>query len=279
MARLVEDSEDELPEIAVVVNKYGSGAGTKAPSRCGLKNARPRDVLMDQKMMKPMCEKRIDGNESSPESVQDAVVFEKRKARRRILKNISDKPLLRPLDVGERSSTSSSVSRNVRRTRRIVPKNSNPSPGQEVVNESVEKSYVEEEDGSLLGDSTGLSDFIVNDSSSLEEESSEEEPQFRPPRSTRKLVRGVKKTRRESTERKDQACSDVQSQEDQILPSMSKHQRVTSNFRSSSGNLNDYGKDVSAAAVGISKPNRARPVSRGQTASSDIEEPFALLRL
>jgi hypothetical protein len=194
MARLVEESDDEFPELAVLICKHGRGAMSKAtvddhtkttivkavPNlKAGKSNARLQDSGFDMSAKKPPS------SPTKPENPQP---------RRRVLHNLCENPLLRPFHPESESNLSSSPSKNIKSLKQAIPMRLKLHEECRAIGGSRVSSGSEEEEVST-SDSSGLSDFIVNDSSFLEEaeeegHSAEDGMQPCPPRSTRRLVRG-----------------------------------------------------------------------------------------
>lgn len=173
MARLAEDTDDELPELIVVTGK-------KTPAR---KSAQNRTSA------RSTTEPRIAGLQHSLEDFKGTTMdIEKRKPRRRALKKIYDNPLLRPFDqLNESTSllTSSKRSESHSTTLRTMPTAQTESKAH---SNSSTSSKSEREENSP---EDSMSDFIVNDDSlSLEESSTDGDCQIRPPKFTRRLIRG-----------------------------------------------------------------------------------------
>ena len=131
---------------------------------------------------------------SSEDLKSSKVGLEKPKSKKQVLNNICDNPLLRPFDQQKESTPALSSSKRSELKSKVLPTRSkgheeSKATGSPSLSSASEEEEEEEEEFSVE-DSTGLLDFIVNDNSSLEEDSTDEEIQPRPPRPTRRLIRG-----------------------------------------------------------------------------------------
>ena len=225
MATLVEDSDDEFPDLAVIIGKHGRAAESKAtrgsPTRTPTKKPVPNQTVV----MSTAGLQSAAFHTSSEDLKGSRPGFEKPKSKRRVLNKICDNPLLRPFDHQKESTPALSYSKRSDFSPKVLPTRSKAHEESKLTRRLSLSSVSEEEEEVSLDDSTGLSDFIVNNSSLLEEDSTEEEIQPRPPRSTRRLVRGRRSSGRDSSE------------EDQSRPV----------------NHNRFQNEVNASAVG-SKP-------------------------
>lgn len=194
MARLVipEDSDDDFPPLADLIRQHTEQErGTCDPKMMGSASRTARF----KEPVSPNYDRALSG--SGQNSDEEAIEC---KPRRRILNKKSDNPLLRPFGDEARKVTSSSLSKtsNLRPEARsdkkeplFVQKNGLLRP-EECSNSAGDDSYDE--------DSTGLSDFIVRDSSYLEDQELDyiAKSTTNNQRVKRKLVRGRRPSRQES---------------------------------------------------------------------------------
>jgi predicted SprT family Zn-dependent metalloprotease len=185
MARLAEDSDGEFPKTVA--------RSTTGPQSAGF-------------------------HISSVDVKGSAMDVENPKSRRRVLKKIYDNPLLQPFDPQKKSTPSLTSSERSELQSKVLPTRPKLHAESKASGHSSINSVSEDEESSLE-DSTGLSDFIVNDSSSLEEDSTDAEFELRPPRSTRRLVRGRRSPRPDSPqEEQSKPINDSQPQQDVHAP-------------------------------------------------------------
>jgi hypothetical protein len=195
---------------------------------------------------------------------------ERPKMRKRVvLKKSCDNPLLRPLENARLLSNSSSFVRNSELRPTTIPRRSK---SREEVERPSNSPPLASGDGDVsVDDSTGLSDFIVNDSSFVDEDDSEDEivlPQ--PPKPVRRLVRGRRPRRRLS-------------QSSEHTPARGREMsrsREDPEIRNSQA-LSTQSGDCLFSNV-AKTPEQATPHFKDRDHDlnySDIEEPFALLRL
>jgi hypothetical protein len=193
MTAMVEDSEEELPDLAVIMGKHAAGAESKVLTQCSVDKTNATSRSRGQDMEKGGVrlldlDLGADGNGDQLEKMD----VNRPKSRKRVLKTTSNNPFLRPLQsqrgrLSSRSLSSSSniacavspmglrVCREAKSTRRVA-----------VTSELMDENCIS------ANDTAGLSDFIVDDSSYMGSESAEESPQSRLGTFTRKLVRGRK---------------------------------------------------------------------------------------
>lgn len=203
MARLLNDSEDDLPDLDVVLRHHQ----TSAPEGQDEPISKSREVRIDRTVL------------SKPESLGEkkSIIAEtpKLKARKRVLlTRRDDNPLLRPIARAGKTTTTSSLLRSpeLQPTSALkkLPKESEVSiemqrkPSSTVVATRIAippsrvratKRAPRDDHSASENESDGLSDFIANDSSFVEEVEEDDGDSFvertpPPPRSTRKLVRG-----------------------------------------------------------------------------------------
>jgi hypothetical protein len=195
MARIVEDSEEEFPDLADILKSSKSTSCRKTTSISTTRESRATEAArrsaklggeskasnsIREGLAKDVCERK--GAQA------ELLERETKKSKKRVLKPISDNPLLRPIastDIRTAPSKPSGKvtgSKAVERRRVVVEKRSDPVPQAEW--EEEESDFGPENDG----DSDGMSDFVVSDSESLEDDESVVETL--PPRSARRLVQG-----------------------------------------------------------------------------------------
>jgi len=192
MARTVEDSDDDFPDIAelLISSKYQKpqlpSSDLKLSESTGLTVCLPDQVQQSSIPAKGL-KKDSRGREMSDKG---NVSIGGKKAKKRVLRQTSDNPLLQPIskeltrkpssDIFEVTLASRSRIAGLKASRSISEK------GQQILgtNEGSNEGAMELKRSD--GDCDGLSDFVVDDDQS-EEDSVLQMP---PPRSTRKLIRG-----------------------------------------------------------------------------------------
>lgn len=244
MARPVEDSDDEFPDLAVVIGKHKRGAETKAtrenPTKKHATKAVPNQAVVISTARLQSADLHM-----SPENLQCSKTdFQKPKSKRRVLNKICDNPLLRPFDHQKESTASLSSSKMSELKLKSLLAKSKVHKESKATGRPSLNSASEEEELSMQ-DSTGLSDFVVDDSSIFDEDSTDEDVRPRPPRSTRRLVRGRRPPREDSSE------------EEQSRPR----------------------KDILNASKNVNMQKIECSSSQDQSASRDLDEPLALLSL
>ncbi|CZT53247.1 uncharacterized protein RSE6_14720 [Rhynchosporium secalis] len=272
MARLVEDSEDEFPDIAAIANRKPVSGNTASRPRRG------KSVQTDETREEPsnatkrrdeIAKIRVEGSRITARRKDDEEVVRMR-PKKRILNQTSENPLLRPLATSASSKEVSGVTkwvvkiepRRQKLARKQVPDvdsddvsrlGSGGQDAQETVEsrkqESPSKKVVPKEklkaptrkvidlesDSEEFEGASGLSDFIVDDGIILENESVIESPP-RSPRSVRKLVQG----RRRPAVLEDSESEDLELQmrklnfEDDVFQNSGKRSRDLKNI------LDDY---------------------------------------
>jgi hypothetical protein len=202
---------------------------------------------------------------------------QKPKSRRRVLNKINDNPLLRPLDCKTHHKALASLVGDSEITQRRAP--SRPKAQRKGKSHSISQF---EENQSIAFGSEGLSDFVVNDSSSLGEENSDSECQSPPPRSIRRLVRGVKKRSSDSLlevgevgpTRDDQPKGNEAKLPIPVVYERGLHSRgINLEFPES----ND--KNAKGLASGAGRQKSPPLLLRDRIISSGLERPCALLKL
>jgi predicted SprT family Zn-dependent metalloprotease len=192
MARQVDNNEtentdNEFPDPAGIIRNHKRGEELKAT----LHNTTKTPIRMGgqtQRFGISTVGLQSTGTSNSSEDAKgSAMHIEKPRSRRRVLKKIYDNPLLRPLDQ-QKESAFMTTSQRLEPQSKALPTIASEYTEAKSNKPSSISSMSEHE--IFLEDSTGLSDFIVNDSSSLEETSTDDETQLHPPRSRRKLVKG-----------------------------------------------------------------------------------------
>jgi hypothetical protein len=195
MARIVEDSEEEFPDLADILKSSKSTSCRKTTSISTTRESRATEAArrsaklggeskasnsIREGLAKDVCERK--GAQA------ELLERETKKSKKRVLKPISDNPLLRPIASTDIRTAPSKPSGKVtgskagERRRVVVEKRPDPVPHAEW--EEEESDFGPEYDG----DSDGMSDFVVSDSESLEDDESVVENL--PPRSARRLVQG-----------------------------------------------------------------------------------------
>jgi hypothetical protein len=194
MARILEYSDEELPDLAVILKNSKSALCRERGSMSTYSGATKLDGRKLESDDEPRSyngtrEKRAremrDGEKNQP------VVLEKspKKSTSRVLKPRSDNPLLRSIgDTDINSAPAQSLKTTphtkARRSRKIVEEQKldvTADTDDEELDSDIEPEWDE---------SDGMSDFIVDDSESLEEDDSELEVTPPPPKSARRLVQG-----------------------------------------------------------------------------------------
>jgi predicted SprT family Zn-dependent metalloprotease len=188
MTRLVEDSDSELPDLAVIIGNHGGAVESKTIRRSPRKTPATKPIP-NEAVIRLQSAAFHTPSENFRSSKQG---FEKPKSKKRILNKTCDNPLLLPFDHQKENTLALPFSKRSELQSKVLPMRSkgHGEPKSTSYLSLRSASEKEEEDEVSMEDSTGLSDFIVNDSSSLEEDSADEEIQSRPPSSTRRLVRG-----------------------------------------------------------------------------------------
>ncbi|CZS92673.1 uncharacterized protein RCO7_11314 [Rhynchosporium graminicola] len=272
MARLVEDSEDEFPDIAAIANRKPVSGNTASRPRRGKSvqtNETREEPSNATKRRDEIAKIRVEGSRITARRKDDEEVVRMR-PKKRILNQTSENPLLRPLATSASSKEVSGVTkwvvkiepRRQKLVRKQVPDvdsedvsrlGSGGQDAQETVEsrkqESPSKKVVPKEklkaptrkvidlesDSEEFEGASGLSDFIVDDGIILENESVIESPP-RPPRSVRKLVQG----RRRPAVLEDSESEDLELQmgklnfEDDVFQNSGKRSRDLKNI------LDDY---------------------------------------
>jgi predicted SprT family Zn-dependent metalloprotease len=190
MARLVEDSDDDFPDLAVIIGKHERGAESKEIMGGPMKTLVTNPISTQTMVMSTARLQKAGLHTSSEDLKSSRPDFEKPKSKIRILNKICHNPLLRPFDPQKESTLKLSSSKRSDLQSKALAMRLKVHEESKAAGRSSSSSASDGEDEISMEDSTGLSDFIVNDSSSLEEDSTDEEIQPRPPRSTRRLARG-----------------------------------------------------------------------------------------
>lgn len=189
----------------------------------------------------------------------------------------NDNPLLRSLECKKHHKALASLVGDSKSTQRRAPSRSK---AQTKGNSHSIAQF--EENQSIAFDSDGLSDFVVNDSSSLGEESPDSDCQPLPPRSIRRLVRGVKKRSSVSLlevsevrpMRNDQAKDGEAKSPIPVVYVRELHSRgIDSELPESNDN------NAKGLAGGAGRQKSPVLLSQDRITSSGLEQPCALLKL
>lgn len=248
MARLVEDGNEDFPDLAMITRGHEEGHG-RAERGLNTQYQRPKTNPRSSTISEWDSLKTTRLGEGK---MEQAVCNPK--LRRRVLNKISDNPLLRPFNSAKPATASLSLLKE--------DMNSKTALKQKLVTEKAKSPAkphpppTSDEDVCSGSDSAGLSDFIVNDSSYLSQTDSEGDMVPPPPRFPRKLARGLNQ-HEENT-------------------------KVTASFRNPLAFRNrpdtyteesDWGEEVSMRHNTKDSLPRSRSVSR----SSGLHEPVATL--
>jgi hypothetical protein len=195
MARIVEDSEEEFPDLADILESSKPTSCRKTTSISTSRDSRATEAArrsaklggeskasngIREGLARDVCE----GKGAQAELLER----ETKRSKKRVLKPTSDNPLLRPIASTDirtappKPSGKVTGSRAGERRRVVVEKRPDPVPQAEW--EEEESDFGRE----YHDDSDGMSDFVVSDSESLEDDESVVETL--PPRSARRLVQG-----------------------------------------------------------------------------------------
>jgi hypothetical protein len=228
MARIVEDSDDEFPDLVdllkrskvAICRKTSAATSTKAVVGKEGDESVESDLEENHDMAKDVEKDEVKSKDGK------GIGLEKPKSKKHVLKQTSDNPLLRPIARTHINAASSDLLSNPegwrmkvrakKEDRRVIEKTSSiplsmkfgldekeldgvKAAKRRAIRNAAEKDHpkaerkvqpIEEE---FDTESDGLSDFIVNDSTFLEEDDSEVETP--PPRSARRLVKGRRQVR------------------------------------------------------------------------------------
>lgn len=255
MARLVEVSDDEFPDLTVVVRKHGKGANSKAT---GSNNKTLNSSTRLQ-------------NSSAHPSIKDHQLSqtgsERPKSRRRVLNNISDNPPLRTFSSQKEGKQSPSPSMNPKFIRQAFPVRPKRYEQYTTGGDS-NTSSVSNEEETPMTDSTGLSDFIVDDSSFIED-GTEEDMQPSPPRSARRLIREKRPLGGDSSEGNPRHTNRSRLQDNTIMPPLA----------SRSTNREKDEKDVLKVSKNGNQQKGAASHLRDQWSSVEFVEPLGQISL
>jgi len=185
MARIAEESEDEFPDLVDLL-KPAKAASCKKPTSTTTSTATKstsnwKGPSRGKHELGERCRSN-DGKEGT--GINTGI----KKTKKRVLKQTSDNPLLRPI-------ANSSISVKASEVFEMAPKSKSNSSRPRKVIESRKPDPADwdfEEDLEQAADDEGMSNFVVDDSELLDEDDSVIE--MPPPRSTRKLVRGRRQT-------------------------------------------------------------------------------------
>jgi hypothetical protein len=191
MARLVEDSDDEFPDLGVLMCKHGGGGAKPKASTADQTKTLIVNGIQNQNAVKSNARfQNMDFDGSTKDLPVSHKNSENLKPRRRVLHKICDNVLLQPFDPASESKPPSSPSKH---PKAMLPVSLNRVKSYGEFGGGLRMTSLAEEEISMT-DSSGMSDFIVDDSSFLDdddnEDTSEDDTQACPPRSTRRLVKG-----------------------------------------------------------------------------------------
>ena len=190
MARLVEDSDDDFPDLAVIIGKHERGAESKEVMGGPMKTSMTKPIPTQTMVMSRARLQKVGLQTSSGDLKSSRPDLEKPKSKIRVLSKICDNPLLRPFDPKKESTLVLSSSKRSDFQSKALAMGLKEHEESKAAGCSSSSCASDGEEEISMEDSTRLSDFIVNNSSSLEEDSTDEEIHPRPPRSTKRLVRG-----------------------------------------------------------------------------------------
>jgi hypothetical protein len=292
MARLVEDnSDDGFPEVSDILPSSKSTTG-----RDVIKNHAATTLISRQQTTRGSKNNKLREKENQLhrrgkkdiETKPSEIAASKPKSRKRILKQTTDNPLLRPLTC---TTTASSSEVSVRKASAktvfieekeiIKPKKAQSSQTKKM--KSKPKRIVEE------SESEGMSDFIVSDNDSCfvvensDEDDEEEEVVKTPPRSVRRLVRG-RRPMREKTPEEDLDemlerlnVDSVESGEEDDLAVRIKKLSIDSRDSGERTNpkfLRERSDDTGSKKFKSKK--EPPPKKKSQASSTDLDNPFSL---
>jgi hypothetical protein len=190
MARIVEDSDEELPDLAHILKSSKSASCRKttliSTSDSGHSAA---TEIVKRNSKSSGNSKRSNGIRDDPvrdawggkENQPEPPEGEMKRSKKRVLKRTSNNPLLQPIGSTDVRSGRALNSKGGR-SRNLVEKKKADFIS---MADWEQESDFDQKSG---GGSYGMSDFVVNDSESLEEEDSAIDTP--PPRSARRLIRG-----------------------------------------------------------------------------------------
>lgn len=243
------------------ISKRNDAEPAVASNILKLKKPIPKDVLEVKGLM---------------EAIDDAAGMSKKpNSRRRALNKINDNPLLRPLD----GKTHNQILASLAGDSEIIQRRGPLRPKAQIKGKSLSIPKFKEDQSSAF-DSEGLSDFVVNDSSSLEEGSSDSDFQTPPRRSIRRLVRGVKKRSSDSLvevgevkpTRKDKSHDEAK------LPItvVSERELHSDGINSNLPEINE--KNPIGSVIRAGRQESQVLLSGDRVISSRLEQPFTLLK-
>jgi predicted SprT family Zn-dependent metalloprotease len=205
MAQTMEYSDDKLPELADVlkISKTNSSGETGSTARNSLPTKIDDSESESDDEPKNNDVIRKGGSEDAREIRKKKLeaLSASVKKTRRILEPRSDNPLLRPIgrerDMPTKLPETTPKSRPKRHTRIIEEKEV------DAFSDTDEDEGRDDAEEDSDDESDGMSDFIVDDDESLEEDDSEIEMTPPPPRSARRLTQGRRRGKGDDEERED----------------------------------------------------------------------------
>jgi hypothetical protein len=275
MARLMEDSEDEFPVLADIIDKHEKGAAS-IPGRLGSTKARRNreTAKIAQSAVSTLALSKVISSNLQEKSDKVSKV---QKPRKRLLNKQCDNPLLLPLDVGRKKTSFASFSNDASKNSIMTSKQLSVEKKRAALDNSDGLPVSEDEHEAYWSDSTDLSDFIVRDSSFLDDMGSEDilPSVVRPPMSTRRLVKG----RRPSRERSPISKHIVPFQN--TLEKANKTITAPSNTEidSEGSDCWEGGNDNERQVIKVNKGALKSVKVNAETSSSGLDEPLPILSL
>lgn len=313
MARPVGDSDDEFPDLAEIISRkvVARKPASSGSSRPGKTLETDNGFLDESRIGNRTTQGRIERSGSKSKRREDSETVKPR-PKKRILNQTSDNPLLRPFassasgkdgSDGLKRSSPKIQARKQKLVSKSIPNAesedvSKLGPGGESLKENEDlgkqekprKRAVGKEKAKLptkkvvglnsdegeYGDDSGLSDFIVDDSTFLDEESIVEAP---PPRSVRRLVQG----RRRPAELEDSDSDDLGRRmgklkfEDDVFQDSQKTSVDLEDFAGGYGDMEPLVRTKRSGEGAPSKhPKAAKTAANADLMTSDIDDPFTL---
>ena len=309
MARIVEDSDDDFPDLAEIIHrKIMPATSASSGSRLARTQNTEGDSVDSAAIERPIRSKI--GASGSKSSTMKVTETSKAKPKKRILNQTSDNPLLRPLaqsTTGKyvsnslKSSTPNFEGRRQKLVRNLSPdadiddflklgtatkdleeiqsrKSDMPARiAREGVEATMKKVIDLASDEEEYEGASRLSDFIVGDSTFLDEDSVVEAP---PPKSLRRLVRG----RRRPVELQNSDSEDVERRMaelnvvDKVFTESRKASRDSNDSADGYGTLELPVRALKSTIDGTEPKylKAAKTSSKDDFFTSDVEDPFTL---
>ena len=301
MARLAkvvyEDSDDDLPDLATVA-KQQQHASLKSKMKTTASKIPVAFTTAELASSYSHSDPDSNAENNDPATAyQQGMTRQmempeksiKPKARKRILKPLSDNSLLLPLDNLRKSSKIPQIfEEDFTANNVVIPKSPRQRPARKTSKTANRSSYYSDWEEDPFNDgSDGLSDFVVDDEASLSEADSDFESPPPPPKSTRKLVRGRRPENR-SPPRETSRCTrqvettTVVRKEDHKIKYDFKNMSTITNLMSAIDLLTSEDEaprklTLSRPKMETSKSEEHRPGTAGTT--SGFDEPLPNLRL